>query len=121
MKIRVFLVLISSLFVVVSCTNRKTISMQEVYNSQLTAHYNALYPDMSWVPKGTPLRLPEEIIAVWIPSYVRSDGTMVSSHYVFIVVRPSRWYFEEGPSGVLNEIKTEEDKKLEDEQDTYTP
>ena len=99
--IRVFLVLISSLFVFVSCTNRRSVSMQEVYNSQINAHHSALYPDMSWAPKGTPLRLPEEVIAVWVPSYVKPDGTMVSSHYVFIVVRPSRWYFEESPSGVL--------------------
>lgn len=117
MRITAFLVSISLIFV--SCANRRYVSMQDIYKSKRITLQRALYPDMSWAPKGTPLRIPEEIIAVWVPSYVKKDGTLVSSHYVFIVVRPSRWYFEEGALGVFNELKKIPDKK--DTSETEAP
>jgi hypothetical protein len=42
----------------------------------------------------TPLRVPDEIVPVWVPDHIDKSGRRISGHWQHTVIRRSQWYLE---------------------------
>ena len=52
----------------------------------------AVGPEAPYVPVMKPPRVQR----VWTPAYVNDAGDLVSGHWVYLELRPSRWFLDDG-------------------------
>ncbi len=50
---------------------------------------------LGYVRPGVPVRTPPNVMAVWIPAFVNTEGDMVSGHWVYMVRQQEKWFIEE--------------------------
>lgn len=52
----------------------------------------AVGPEVPYVPMVDPPRVQR----VWIPAYVNNAGDLVAGHWIYLMLRPSRWFLDDG-------------------------
>ena len=52
----------------------------------------AVGPEVPYVPLVDPPRVQR----VWIPAYVNSAGDLVAGHWIYLMLRPSGWFLDDG-------------------------
>jgi hypothetical protein len=50
---------------------------------------------LGYVRPGVPVRTPPDVLAVWIPAFVNTEGDLVSGHWVYMVRQQEKWFIEE--------------------------
>lgn len=55
----------------------------------------AIEGTLGYVRPGVPVRTPPNVMAVWIPAFVNTEGDMVSGHWVYMVRQQEKWFIEE--------------------------
>ena len=60
----------------------------------------AVGPEAPYVPVMKPPRVQR----VWIPAYVNDAGDLVSGHWVYLELQPSRWFLEDGSPEAENAL-----------------
>lgn len=50
---------------------------------------------LGYVRPGVPVRTPPNVMAVWIPAFVNTEGDMVSGHWLYMVRQQEKWFIEE--------------------------
>jgi hypothetical protein len=50
---------------------------------------------LGYVRPGVPVRTPPQVLAVWIPGFVNTEGDLVSGHWVYMVRQQEKWFLEE--------------------------
>lgn len=50
---------------------------------------------LGYVRPGVPVRTPPNVMAVWIPAFVNTEGDLVSGHWVYMVRQHEQWFIEE--------------------------
>lgn len=54
--------------------------------------FPAVGPEVPYVPLVDPPRVQR----VWIPAYVNSAGDLVAGHWIYLMLRPSGWFLDDG-------------------------
>lgn len=52
----------------------------------------AVGPEVPYVPLVDPPRVQR----VWIPAYVNNAGDLVAGHWIYLMLRPSEWFLNDG-------------------------
>lgn len=52
----------------------------------------AIGPEIPYVPLVDPPRVQR----VWIPAYVNNAGDLVAGHWIYLMLRPSGWFLDDG-------------------------
>jgi hypothetical protein len=50
---------------------------------------------LGYLRPGVPVRTPPNVMAVWIPTFVNTEGDMVSGHWVYMVRQQEKWFIED--------------------------
>lgn len=126
----------ATLLVVASCTAQRSPtppsaagqSLDDVYNSArregIAAAKDTLQHDLQlqgtlgYVRPYVPVRMPPNVMRVWIPPFVDADNHMVQGHWVHVLIRDEQWFIEQEapvppPAGLVPHTTTA--KTLEDE------
>jgi len=53
----------------------------------------AVGPEAPYVP----IMLPPEVRRVWVPDHLNEEGDLVSGHWVYLLLSPSKWFLEAYP------------------------
>src|SRR5215470_5645752 len=96
-----------------SCAPHRHASLEESVGQPLDQVYNqtrregvqagaeairrelTLQGTLGYVRPGVPVRTPPNVMAVWIPAFVNTEGDMVSGHWVYMVRQQEKWFIED--------------------------
>ncbi len=94
-------------FSFLSCASARTKQQknfyQMLYSTGPLANTQPMFPKNlpQWEPNVFPIRLPSEVIPVWIAPYVSKSGNLVGAHYIYMVVKKERWWIQDNEGGPL--------------------
>jgi len=66
---------------------------------------------LGYVRPYVPVRLPPNVMRVWIPPFVDEDNHMVQGHWVHVMIRDEQWFIEDNaplspPTGLVPHAAT---------------
>jgi hypothetical protein len=53
----------------------------------------------------TPIMQPPVVQRVWVPDHLNADGDLVSGHWVYLLLEPSRWFLETYPAASTSALR----------------
>lgn len=76
---------------------------QVLYNDVTRQHRKAPPLQPRTLPVGpeapyTPIMQPPVVQRVWVPDHLNANGDLVSGHWVYLLLEPSRWFLETYPA-----------------------